>query len=74
MTMLVGTVGYVLIDNFTLMDAVYQTGITFTTVGFGEIAPVSNAGRLFTITLIIAGFATFTSAIGILIAELKDRK
>jgi len=71
MTMLVGTVGYVLIDNFTLMDAVYQTGITFTTVGFGEIAPVSDAGRIFTITLIIAGFATFTSAIGILIAELN---
>nr|WP_321266448.1 NAD-binding protein [uncultured Sulfurimonas sp.] len=71
MTMLVGTVGYVLIDNLTLMDAVYQTGITFTTVGFGEIAPISDAGRIFTITLIIAGFATFTSAIGILIAELN---
>lgn len=71
MAMLIGTVGYVLIDNFTLMDAVYQTGITFTTVGFGEIAPVSDAGRIFTITLIIAGFATFTSAIGILIAELN---
>lgn len=71
MAMLIGTVGYVLIDNFTLMDAVYQTGITFTTVGFGEISPVSDAGRIFTITLIIAGFATFTSAIGILIAELN---
>ncbi len=71
MAMLIGTVGYVLIDNFTLMDAVYQTGITFTTVGFGEIAPVSDGGRIFTITLIIAGFATFTSAIGILIAELN---
>ena len=70
-TMMVGTVGYVIIDDFTLMDAIYQTGITFTTVGFGEQAPVSNAGRLFTITLIIAGFAVFSSAIGILVAELN---
>jgi len=70
-TMMVGTVGYVIIDDFTLMDAIYQTGITFTTVGFGEIAPISNAGRIFTITLVIAGFAIFSSAIGILVAELN---
>jgi len=71
LTMMVGTVGYVIIDDFTLMDAVYQTGITFTTVGFGEIAPVSDAGRIFTITLIIAGFAVFSSAVGILVAEFN---
>ena len=70
-TMMVGSLGFVIIDNFKLMDAIYQTGITFTTVGFGEIAPVSDAGRIFTITLIIAGFATFTSAIGILVSELN---
>lgn len=68
---MIGTVGYVVIDDFTLMDAVYQTGITFTTVGFGEIAPISSTGRIFTITLIIAGFAIFSSAIGILVAELN---
>jgi len=71
LTMLVGTLGYIIIDDFSLMDAIYQTGITFTTVGFGEIAPVSDAGRIFTITLIVAGFATFSSAVGILVAELN---
>jgi len=71
LTMMVGTIGYVIIDDFELMDAIYQTGITFTTVGFGEIAPVSDMGRIFTITLIIAGFAVFSSAIGILVAELN---
>ncbi len=70
-TMMVGTMGYVIIDGFTIMDAIYQTGVTFTTVGFGEIAPISNAGRIFTITLIIAGFAVFSSAVGILVAELN---
>lgn len=71
LTMMIGSIGYVVIDGFTLMDAIYQTGITFTTVGFGEIAEVSDAGRIFTITLIIAGFAIFSSAIGILINELN---
>ena len=71
LTMMIGTIGYVIIDDFALMDAIYQTGITFTTVGFGEIAPVSDAGRISTITLIIAGFAVFSSAIGILVAELN---
>jgi voltage-gated potassium channel len=70
-TMLIGTVGYIIIDDFTLMDAIYQTGITFTTVGFGEMAPVSDAGRIFTITLIIAGFAVFSMAVGIMVTELS---
>jgi voltage-gated potassium channel len=69
--MLIGTLGYMMIDGFTVMDAIYQTGITFTTVGFGEIAPISDAGRIFTITLIITGFAVFSLAVGILVAELN---
>ena len=70
-TMMVGTLGYVIIDKFTIMDAIYQTGITFTTVGFGEQGEISSAGRIFTITLIITGFGVFSSSLGIMIAELK---
>jgi voltage-gated potassium channel len=70
-TMLIGTMGYMGIDGFPLMDAIYQTGITFTTVGFGEIHPISNAGRIFTITLIIVGFIVFSIAIGIIVEVLK---
>jgi len=69
--MLLGTVGYVLIDDFPILDAIYQTAITFTTVGFGEIHPISDAGKIFTINLIIAGFAVFSSALGILVNELN---
>jgi len=69
--MLVGTIGYILIDHMSLMDAIYQTGITFTTVGFGEIAPISQFGRIFTITLIITGFVVFSLATGILINEIN---
>ncbi len=68
---MVGTLGYVIIDGFTLLDAVYQAGITFTTVGFGEISPISPAGRIFTITLIILGFGVFSMSIGILVEVLN---
>ena len=70
--MLIGTVGYMTIDGFSLMDAIFQTGITFTTVGFGEIAPISDMGRIFTISLIIFGFVLFSISIGI-IAEVVKR-
>ena len=72
MTMMLGTIGYMVIDDFTLMDAVYQTGVTFTTVGFGEVAPISDQGRIFTVTLIIIGFLIFTISIGIVAEALKN--
>ena len=70
--MLVGTIGYMVIDGFTLMNAIYQTGITFTTVGYGEIQPISDMGRIFTITLIILGFVIFSIAVGI-IADVVNK-
>jgi len=69
--MLTGTLGYMVIDDFPLMDAIYQTGITFTTVGFGETKPISDAGRIFTITLIIFGFIVFSIAVGIIAEVVK---
>lgn len=69
--MTVGALGYVVIDNFSLIDAIYQAGMTFTTVGFTEVAPISSAGRLFTITFILLGFCVFTFSIGILVEVLK---
>ncbi|TNF44083.1 MAG: potassium channel protein [Epsilonproteobacteria bacterium] len=71
LVMLIGTIGYMLIDGFPLMDAIYQTGITFTTVGFGEIKPISDLGRIFTITLIIFGFVVFSIAVGIIAEVVK---
>jgi voltage-gated potassium channel len=74
LTMLIGSLGYIIIDDFSLLDAIYQTGITFTTVGFGEIAPISTLGRFFTITLIITGFAVFTLAVGSVVNLMSNGK
>ncbi|MBD3824258.1 MAG: potassium channel protein [Epsilonproteobacteria bacterium] len=67
--MLIGTLGYVYIEHYSLMDAIFQTGYTFTTVGFGSLkeGEFSAAGKIFTITLIIFGFTIFTIAVGIVV-------
>jgi voltage-gated potassium channel len=56
----VGTLGYWVIEKeYTLFDALYMTVITLTTVGYGETKPLSTAGRIFTMALLIVGVFTF---------------
>jgi voltage-gated potassium channel len=50
-----GTIGYEVIEGWSFLDAIYMTVTTITTVGFREIRPLSEAGRIFTIVLIIFG-------------------
>ncbi|MDR3631266.1 MAG: NAD-binding protein [Desulfocapsaceae bacterium] len=58
----VGTVGYVKIEHFPPLDAFYMTVITISTVGFGEVHPLSEAGRVFTIFLILFGVGSLAFA------------
>ena len=60
---LIGTIGYVLIDNYTWFDAIYMTIITVATVGYGEVQPLSDSGKIFTGFLIITSFGTFAYAV-----------
>jgi voltage-gated potassium channel len=50
-----GTSGYMLIEKWDFSDALYMTIITLTTVGYGEVRPLSGSGRVFTICLLIMG-------------------
>ena len=52
---LIGTLWYWLVEGWSWEDAAYMTVITLATVGFGEIQPLGNRGRLFTISLILMG-------------------
>ena len=63
-TLLVGTLGYVLIEGWSLADAAYMTVTTVATVGYGELHPLSHAGRLFTIALILLGVGSIFYAFG----------
>ncbi len=50
-----GTVGYHLIEGWPLNECLYMTVITVSTVGFGEVHPLSHNGRMFTVLLIFFG-------------------
>ena len=67
-----GGVGYAVIEGWSWIDAFYMSIITITTVGFGEVHPLSAAGKLFTSVLVVLGVAaityTFTALTNFLIA------
>src|SRR5881628_590685 len=63
-TQVIGTVGFTFIDAFPPFDAFYMTLTTMTTVGYGEIHPLSHAGRVFNSFLIVFGVTTIFIAIG----------
>jgi voltage-gated potassium channel len=63
-TLLVGTVGFTLIDHYPPFDAFYMTLTTMTTVGYAELHPLSRAGRIFNSFLIFFGVTTIFIAIG----------
>lgn len=65
--LLYGTLGYVLLEGWSLGDALYMTVITITTVGYREVGPLDASGKLFTSSLILLGvgafFYTFTTLV-----------
>lgn len=60
-----GTIGYMVIEKWDVLDALYMTVITITTVGFGEIRPLSQAGHIFTIVLILVGIGIVAYILGL---------
>ena len=57
-----GAVGFWLIEGWSIIDSLYMTVMTLTTVGFGEVHPLSTGGRLFAILLMLMGVGAVTFA------------
>ena len=64
--MLIGTAGYILIEKFSFLEALYMTVITIASVGFNEVRPLSDGGRIFTIFLILINLGLLTYFITLL--------
>jgi len=62
--LVIGVVGFALIEDWSLTESLYMTIITITTVGFGEVKPLHDGGRLFTIFLILCGVVIWAYAFG----------
>ena len=73
-TLLIGTVGFTVIDHFPPFDAFYMTLTTMTTVGYGEIHPLSQSGRVFNSFLIFFGVGTIFIAIGAMTQTIIERE
>lgn len=65
----VGVVGYVTLAEMTLVDALYQTVTTLTTVGFRELKPFDTAEKLFTVALVALGVGAFFFTLTVAIEE-----
>jgi voltage-gated potassium channel len=59
----IGELGYMFIEGYSVLDAFFMTIITVSTVGFGEVKPLSPMGELFTIFMIIFSFGVFAYSV-----------
>ncbi len=66
-----GTLGYLLL-GFTFLEALYQTVITVTTVGFSEVRPLDATGRIFTMFVVVGGAGTALYTTGALLESLVE--
>ena len=78
LTLLIGTIGFRIIEGYSYFDAFYMTLITITTVGYTEVHSLDRAGRIFNSFLILFGVSVMFSAVGamtqtIIELELQDR-
>lgn len=67
--MMIGTLGYVYLENYTIMQGVFQAAYTLTNTGFGALneSNFKNETIIFTVFLMLAGFSSLIFAVGIVI-------
>jgi voltage-gated potassium channel len=61
-----GTAGYMILEKWNFLDSLYMTVITLTTVGFSEVNPVIDQGRILTMTILISGLGVVGYLVGTL--------
>lgn len=74
-----GSIGsYLLRSQFngihSFNDAIYFTLVTYSTVGYGDITPVSSDAKLFVITMILMGIGAFATVITVLLGPILERR
>jgi voltage-gated potassium channel len=70
----IGTVGYWLLEGWSLFDSLYMTVITISTVGFREVREMSNAGRVLTLVIILVGVSVAAYGLSGLMDDLVENR
>lgn len=73
-TVFYGSVFYHVVEGFSWIDSVYFAVITLTTVGYGDLAPQTNIGKLFTIYYILNGFGIIYAYINSLYSKQANKE
>jgi voltage-gated potassium channel len=68
----VGTSGYMIIERWDFLDALYMTVITIATVGYREVGNLSEAGKIFTIFIILFGVGIIAYLLGMVAQAMVD--
>ena len=59
--LVVGAVFYPLVEGWSVVDAIYFSAMSLATVGYGDLVPETDAGKLFTVVYVIAGIGIVVS-------------
>lgn len=70
----IGTVFYHFVENLKWLDSLYFTVVTLATVGYGDITPKTDAGKLFTIFYIIIGITIFVALARVIVGRFAYRQ
>lgn len=68
-----GVAGYMLVEGWSFLDALYMTILTLTTVGYREVRPLDDTGKVFTITLLVFGVAVVLATISLIAGWIAER-
>jgi voltage-gated potassium channel len=59
--LIAGTVFYTLVEGWSVLDAVYFCAMSLATVGYGDVVPSTDAGKIFTVVYVLAGIGILVS-------------
>jgi len=71
---IIGTIGFMIIEDLSFLDALYFTVVTISTVGYGDISPVTTGGKIFGIIIIVIGIGAFLTLLTSLAQWLIQRR
>ena len=72
--LILGTIVLSIVEGWSLLDSFYMTLITITTVGFGEVHPLSEKGRFITMLILMGGVTTISIGVSIIARYVVEKE